>query len=173
MAAGRPQHTDTKPWYKQFWPWLVIFFPSAAVVAGIATVVIAVKSNDGLVEDEYYKKGLLINFSKEMDRKAGELGLSGYVRLDTNSGELYLLIEQENNEIDLADLQVTLKHATRSNMDQQITVQSLNNKEFRGAMESLAAGKWHVLVESADTWRLTGTIQYPDRFDSRLLPAPL
>ena len=33
--------TDEKPWYKQFWPWFIMFIPACGVVAGIATVIIA------------------------------------------------------------------------------------------------------------------------------------
>ncbi len=36
--------TDSKPWYKQFWPWFVISLPATAVVAGLITVVIAVQN---------------------------------------------------------------------------------------------------------------------------------
>lgn len=170
MALGKPIRTDTKAWYKHFWPWLVLFFPTVAVVAGITTVIIAVKTDDGLVENEYYKKGLLINFSKELDQNARDMGLSGYARFDSSAKELYLLIDETQSGATLSDLVVTLKHATRADMDQSITIERLSEKEFKGELDILSPGKWNVVVESAEEWRLIGTVVYPDRFDTKLLP---
>ena len=38
-----------EPWYRQGWPWFLIAFPATAVVAGIATLVIAIQTFDGMV----------------------------------------------------------------------------------------------------------------------------
>ncbi|MDO6461452.1 FixH family protein [Granulosicoccaceae sp. 1_MG-2023] len=170
MSFNR-QRTDTKPWYKQFWPWFVMLFPATAVVAGISTVVIAVKSDDGLVESEYYKKGLLINFSKEMDHRASELNMSGYARFDPKAGELYVLLEALPEGNEPAELNVRLKHATRADMDQELSVTATSSKEFRSDLGELSPGKWHVIVEMPEQWRLSGTIAYPTVFDTQLSPA--
>ena len=50
-----------RPWYREPWPWILMAPPAAAVIAGAATVWIAVGSADGLVADDYYKRGLAIN----------------------------------------------------------------------------------------------------------------
>ncbi len=42
MRNAYPREDD-KPWYQQFWPWFVISLPAIAVVAGLATVMIAMK----------------------------------------------------------------------------------------------------------------------------------
>ena len=47
----RPEITDTKPWYRQFWPWLLISIPLLTVIAGIITLMIALKHPDQLVVD--------------------------------------------------------------------------------------------------------------------------
>jgi hypothetical protein len=36
--------TDTKPWFKQFWPWFLMALPASVVVASMVTIVIAVKN---------------------------------------------------------------------------------------------------------------------------------
>ena len=53
--------TPKKPWYREFYVWLVIFFPVLAIVAGFYTLKLAIESDDGLVEDDYYKQGIEIN----------------------------------------------------------------------------------------------------------------
>ena len=70
------------PWYKQFWPWFLIFFPATAVIAGIITIIIAIKTDDGLVKDDYYKAGLAINQTLERKQKAHDLGLSADIHWD-------------------------------------------------------------------------------------------
>ena len=44
------------PWYRHPWPWLLMLGPFVVVVAGLLTAYIAFKSNDGLVDDDYYRK---------------------------------------------------------------------------------------------------------------------
>ena len=70
---------DTKPWYRQFWPWFIIALPASAVIAGLTTVYIAFDEPDGLVVDDYYKEGLAINQTLARDQRAAQLGLSALV----------------------------------------------------------------------------------------------
>ena len=41
--------TKSLPWYRHRWPWLLMSGPAIVVVAGIATTVIAVRTNDPMV----------------------------------------------------------------------------------------------------------------------------
>ena len=49
------------PWYRQIWPWLLMLGPGIVVIAGFITLWLAITSFDGLVADDYYKKGLGVN----------------------------------------------------------------------------------------------------------------
>lgn len=53
------------PWYKQFWPWFLMIPPAAAVIGGIATIIIAIINADELVVADYYRQGLIINQTLE------------------------------------------------------------------------------------------------------------
>ncbi|MFM1891144.1 MAG: FixH, partial [Pseudomonadota bacterium] len=44
----RPPREDTLPWYRQFWPWLLISLPASVVIASMVTIYIAVQTDDGL-----------------------------------------------------------------------------------------------------------------------------
>ena len=48
-------------WYREPWAWLVFILPFTAVVAGIATYIIANSDPDTLVVGDYYKTGKAIN----------------------------------------------------------------------------------------------------------------
>jgi hypothetical protein len=75
--------TDTiaTPWYRQGWPWFLISLPGLAVVGGIITAAIAIRTNDGTVTADYYKQGLAINAEVARADVARELGLRASVQL--------------------------------------------------------------------------------------------
>jgi hypothetical protein len=46
--------------------------PSVSVVGGVLVLCIAVKTNDGLVADDYYQRGITINERLARERSAAE-----------------------------------------------------------------------------------------------------
>ncbi|CAB5658534.1 Uncharacterized protein conserved in bacteria [Comamonas aquatica] len=52
---------STAPWWKFGHVWLVLAGPAIVVVAGIATLVIATRGADPVVDPDYYQKGVNIN----------------------------------------------------------------------------------------------------------------
>src|SRR5215467_12274136 len=67
---------DTLPWYRQPWPWFLITLPAIAVVGSVTAAVIAVRTDDGVVAADYYKRGLEINAQLARLERASELGLT-------------------------------------------------------------------------------------------------
>lgn len=61
MNANEP----SKPWWHYGHVWLVIAGPVTVILAGITTVVIAVRTPDPVVAQDYYKRGLEINKTLE------------------------------------------------------------------------------------------------------------
>lgn len=49
------------PWWKHGLMWLVLGGPAAVIVAGVATMVIALRSPDPVVAEDYYRRGMEIN----------------------------------------------------------------------------------------------------------------
>lgn len=58
-----------KPWYKQFWPWMIMGLPASVVVASIVTYFIALDGIDSVISKDYYKEGLAINADLTLDKK--------------------------------------------------------------------------------------------------------
>tara|TARA_R110002072_G_scaffold24747_4_gene83712 strand:- start:11289 stop:11489 length:201 start_codon:yes stop_codon:yes gene_type:complete len=58
------QVTDTKPWYKQFWPWFLISLPSSVVIASIITISLAVKNAPVITQNNLGKFVQPINSEK-------------------------------------------------------------------------------------------------------------
>ena len=71
-----------KPWYKQFWPWMIMGLPASVVVASIVTYFIALDGIDSVISKDYYKEGLAVNADLERDKKAAALGLSADIAID-------------------------------------------------------------------------------------------
>ena len=80
------QHEDTKPWYRQFWPWFIIALPASAVVAGLSTVWIAMQTTDSLVVQS--EDGVRNASDRQIaaERLASELGLAAIVAIDSSTG---------------------------------------------------------------------------------------
>ena len=81
----------SKPWYREPWPWILMAGPAIVVVAGIATAWLAVRSNDGLVGDDYYKKGLRSASKLHATRRPPALACPGELMLGATS-EVRLLL---------------------------------------------------------------------------------
>lgn len=159
---------SSDPWYRQGWPWFLMALPATAVVAGIATIVIAIDSNDGLVVDDYYKQGLAIKQTMARSEAAATLGLAANVQLMSDSIEVDL---SSSTGAQMPDtLFFTISFATKGDMDQSVTLVGENGK-YKAAIQPLRPGRWHVLLEDESrAWRLTGTTNLPTETNVRLIP---
>ena len=145
-----------QPWYRNPMVWMVIFFPSLAVVAGIITIFIAANTEDGLVVDDYYKQGLQINQVISHDKMAQQLGLSAFADLNAHSGEVSVKLSSKQALELTEEITFKLIHRTRSGQD-QVTVLSRigDTTEYRGYLKPpIIAGRWSVQILSQDVWRL-------------------
>jgi len=150
------------PWYKQFWPWFLMFFPATAVVAGIITIVIAIKTDDGLVNDDYYKAGLAINQTLGRKQKALELNLSANAHWDKLTQTITLKLTGKVSKHP-PRLTMQLAHATIADHDQTITLfLAPDNKSYTGRIKTVATGSWIVILESEEKdWRINGRVTLP------------
>ncbi len=155
------------PWYRQFWPWFLMLFPAAAVVGGIITFRMAVTSNDGVVEDDYYKKGMAINRTLARDQAAAAVGLLGQMQV---SGERVVLQLSGGLTEWPAQLRLRIMHPTRAGMDQTVVLTAQGRGSYAGACRALGANKWDLVLEDeAKAWRLAGRMA-AGRHDAVLAP---
>jgi len=144
-----------KPWYREPWPWLLMLAPMAAVVMGVVMVVLASRSNDGLVADDYYKQGLAINRVLDRERHAAVLHVSGLLAFSPDRTGVRLHLEQDEEMP--AALSLTLVHPTRAGLDQRVTLVRTAAGEFAGRLDPPVAGRWLVTLEDdSGRWRVTG-----------------
>jgi hypothetical protein len=141
-----------KPWYREPWPWLLMAGPALVIVAAIVTLYLAMSSDDGVVADDYYKRGLVINRVLEREQRGAALGLSadvaigadGAVRVELTGGDAATAPET---------LLLKLAHATRAGLDRSATLVRGADGAYRARIAPPPAGRWVVVLEG-DTWRL-------------------
>lgn len=159
---------DITPWYKQTWPWFLMFFPATAVVAGFITLWIAIDSFDGFVVDDYQKEGRGIDQSTARSDKAQALGLSAnaVIRGDELSIQMTATSASELPQ----KLIVTLAHATREDLDQVLFLVAKDGV-FLSKIDPLPAGRWLVQLEDEfRSWRMNGTTELPTENGIRIVP---
>ena len=152
-----PLTENSQPWYRHRWPWILMAGPFIVVVAGFITAYLAVTSNDGLVDDDYYKQGLSVNKVTARDQKASGLGLQADLMRSTEGQQIRILL-RANSGVALPDaLKLRLVHPTRGGGDQSILLRADGGGSYSGQLAAPLAGRWHIALEdSKSEWRLTG-----------------
>ena len=57
-----------RPWYLQFYPWMLIALPSAAVIGGFITLYLAISHPDALVRKDCVRDGATIVCGEDAPR---------------------------------------------------------------------------------------------------------
>jgi len=141
-------------WYREFYVWLVILFPVMSIFMGITTIALSVSSYDGLVVDDYYKRGLAINEVLAREERAENLGLESSLDINPVDSVISVQLAAASPEFSYPEqLQIKFMHATRAGHDQALRLTQMETGMYRGGMDTLAPGYWHVEI-AADDWRL-------------------
>ena len=144
-----------KPWYREPWPWLLMAGPGLVIVAGFYTLWLAVKSDDGLVADDYYKRGLAINQTLSRALRAEQLSLGAKVTLDAGMRQVRVTLSGRGNLP--GELRLRLVHPTRTVADELIELHMVAPGDYAGILAAAVAGRRVVMLEDvARTWRLAG-----------------
>lgn len=148
------EHQNT-PWYRQFWPWFIIALPASVVVAGFVTLYIAIKNDDSLVRDNYYKDGMGINQELAEDKRAIELGIQAKLTIDPLVGEAWVELSEEKQPLP-AQLKLFMIHPTTADKDFELPLLHVGNGRYRGDLEMRPSGRWYIHLEGGEPelWRI-------------------
>lgn len=154
MTDRRPVPDDSKPgtrWQDEPLAWLVFGLPAAVVVACMVTLVIAIRSSDTLVVDDYYKVGLEINRVLAREEQAAALGLDMNATLAPD-GRFDVLLHAPHAFRYPATLDIRFMHATRGS-DRVIAARHAGAGHYRGRVAPFIAGSWYVDL-ATPKWRI-------------------
>lgn len=156
-------------WYREPLVWLIILFPLTAVVAGFATLYIAIESNDGLVVDDYYERGQHINQVLDRDNAALAAGLRASVTVDYKTRMIDMTLSAKSKEHLPNQVRLRWLNATRAGHDRESTLTRVAGGRYRAPLPALIEGHWYLQLEAQD-WRLNGSVNVPDATDITLTP---
>jgi hypothetical protein len=167
MPASPPE--NHRPWYAEPWVWLLIALPLSAVIGGLTTIYIAVSTSDGLVVDDYYRRGKEINRDLDRDHAAATHGLEAHLRVEAAARRVTLQLSAQDYTLPQS-LRFAFLHPTREGFDQHLMLPSIGEGRYGGVIDALPRGNWYVQLE-ADDWRLQGSVQIPQEETLILVPS--
>ena len=141
------------PWYREPWPWIIMSGPAAVIVAGAITTWIAFATADGLVADDYYKRGLGINAVLKREQAAAQRGIE--VRIERSDSQVRVRLRGAEPPV----LFLSLVHATRAGNDVRLRLERAADGSYQAALRPLAAGHWRAVVDDPrGEWRVVQEI---------------
>lgn len=164
MTAHAPD--PAPPWYRQPYVWMLIAFPAVSVAAGLTTLVIATRTFDGLVVDDYYRRGMQINQELGRDRAATARGLEASVELEPGAPRFRVLLAAGAGQAAPDAVDVSFLHRTRGGFDRALRATLATGSGhsppfiYEAAAPDLVRGHWDVLIEAGD-WRLLDSVVIP------------
>ncbi|MDW8468063.1 MAG: FixH family protein [Burkholderiales bacterium] len=137
------------PWYREPWPWALMAAPAAAVLGGAVTIWLAFATADGLVADDYYRRGLAINRVLAREEAARRLGVRAEV--ERAGGRLRVRLAGDAPEALFAHL----AHATRAGYDARLRLARTAEGVYEAPLADLAPGRWRLVLEDPQgRWRI-------------------
>lgn len=152
VISTSPDVTPVR-WYREAYVWLIILFPALSIMMGIILLVLSIKSFDGMVVDDYYKQGMIINEVLARDDKAHDSGLNARLDWQTASKTIQIELSADSGFNYPDELKAAFMHATRGGLDVTVLLSRINNQSYLATAPGLAPGRWHVEI-AADDWRL-------------------
>ncbi len=151
--------TNTHP-FRSAYVWILILIPAVSVVMGGIMLWLAISSFDGMVDDDYYQRGLQINQDLNRDSVALKAGIKGRLTTDLTSTQLHLQRDDPGFKLQ-TDLQLTVSNATRVGLDQSVQLHKDPQGRYRGKPVVLSPGHWYLQISGPD-WRIKGSIRVED-----------
>ncbi len=106
--------TDTKPWYKYFWPWFVLGIVFWTLMSASGMLYFAYKDPYSIVADSN-KVGKIITSDSKSSQMAQDLGIKALVTREPSNFKIVLTPEGYAN--DYKNLTLMIVHPTDQNKD--------------------------------------------------------
>lgn len=153
--------SEKRHWTREPMVWMVIAIPLISVLMGVTMITIAVRNHDGLVVDDYYKRGLEINEVLAREARAGELALAAEVQFEPSSNRVSVSLSGRPAFQAPDEIQLGFYHATRKAEDRVMSLRRDAHGVYTAPMPNLPPGRWYVSAETPD-WRLKRAVVFPE-----------
>ena len=156
---------DTKPWYKQLWPWVLIAIPVITALKAVHTIVVMQQHSPDLVVDDYYKAGRAINMQLAKYREAALRNLDAYVLVAGNRA----VVRFAENTVLNGAVHLDFYHPTLAQRDFALDAQRSGELLYVADLPVTPTGKWQLVVSDASKdWKLRATLELPATAEIKL-----
>lgn len=149
---------ESKVWYKQFWPWLLISIPLFSMLKAGHTVYIMNKQSPDLVVDDYYAEGKAINMNLAKYREAASRNLAGGVLIAGNK----VIVNMQVNPLLGNELHLHFTHNIFADKDFKVVAERSGESMFVAELPKVLDGKWNLVVsDQQEQWKLRASFVLP------------
>ena len=136
--------------------WIMLLLPAAAVVAGLATLFIALRHADHPLPANYPTEGLHVDHDFALARAAAAHG----IELSFTGGAGECTATLRNAPDDPATLSLLFTNGADPGLDRVILLQRAQPGAYHGACTALPAGRWLVVLEDdAAGWAIRSQLE--------------
>lgn len=154
-SLSLPGTQAATPWYRSVWPWALMAGPAFVIVGGAYAMWLAASTSDGLVADDYYKRGMAINRTLARNEYSARIGLSAAIRIDA-AGDVRVSLTRARGDGEWPQqLRLRLAHPTRAGEDRAASLTQQSGSVYAGHIDPPGVGRRIFIVET-DQWRLSG-----------------
>jgi hypothetical protein len=158
------EREDTKPWYRQFWPWFIIALPASSVVAGLTTVWISMQTTDSLVVQAEDGVNNATDRRLSAERLAAELDLAALLEINPETRVISVVLRARDLPEVPSTLDFELSHPAFAERDQHVTLNKAmanadGNPVWVGHFLTLPSGRYYAVLKSGDKWRVSAEWQ--------------
>ena len=150
---------DSRPWFREPMVWMIIAIPFISVVVGIGMLTMSIKSYDGLVVDDYYKRGKEINRILKRAQVAETNRIFATINWSTNKQVIVSLDHMAGLQVS-DQLTLNMRHRTRAGLDLTVVLIRYADGLYRGDIRIPVKGLWVMQIETQD-WLIEKQISLP------------
>lgn len=117
-----------------------------SVIANLTMLYFSIVSNDGLVEENYYNKGL--NYQDEIDRQKNQEKLGWNVSFN-RTDKTYTVIAKDINSLPLESAKVSINffRPSQSGFDKNVILKEVNSGIYQTQVKLDLKGIWNTTTE--------------------------
>lgn len=140
--------------------------PAVAVVASLITLFITLRNPDGQLPEQYHWEGFQLDRDFSRAAKAAQLGVNAKVSGLNRTGRCELRLRMNGAAPDA--LVLMLAHATRADIDQQVSFAHVDAKPgwndasalYVGECKAVPAGHWRIeLMDAVNGWAIRQNVR--------------
>ncbi len=148
------------PWYRQFWPWVLIGLPGSVVVASFVTLGIALKNPDSVVKDDFHREGFSVSRDMDSQRLATTLGVRAELHADTATTDISVKLEGDF-ERPPEEIKLLFVHPNAEKFDFAVMLHAAGNGLYIGELKQSPRGRWHLQLGATgeQKWLLKKAVQ--------------